>query len=278
MSVIIQKEASLLFSSDPAIGAENVTNNGSSFSVTLNNPLYIPKGAVNCMVAVNTAAIWYVNYNISTQLRNNQFKFTTTAAPAGTHTVIISDGLYSLSALSTTISNLIINLGYAASMFFFSGDDATQQTIITFSNVNDSIDFTIPNSLRFILGFNSAVYTAPSKNYSLYSPNIAAFNTDNSYIISSDLTPMGIPINNQDQGILVNVPITSPPGSQIIYQPNNLVWSDASNLIGHPKQNIRFKLMNQNLIPINTVGETWQFTLVIQYSLLLTEAKFPLVP
>lgn len=278
MSVILEKETAYFFSSDTTVGATQVGNNGSTFAVALNSPIMIPKGAISCEVGVYSAAIWYVNPNISVQLTNNQFRFTTSNAPAGTYTITFPDGLYSLSGLNSTLSNLITNLGLPSNLFVLSGDDATQKTIITFLTAGDSVDFTIPNSLRFILGFNSAVYTAPSNNFNQFSDNPAAFNTDNSYIISSDLVTTGIPINNQSFGILVNVPITSVPGSQIIYQPAQVVWVDAGELIGQTKQFIRFRLTNQSLSPINTVGETWQFTLSIRWKLLLSTDKLPLKP
>lgn len=278
MSVILEKEQSYFFSSDPTVGATQIQQNGSVFSVALNSPISIPKGAIDAQVAINSAAIWYVNPNISVQLTNNEFTFTTTAAPAGTYTITLPDGLYSLEGLNNTLSNAFVNLGLPSNLFVISGDDATQSTVITFLTSGDSIDFTVANSLRFILGFNNAVYTAPSANYNLYSPNPAAFNADNSYLISSTLTSVGIPINNQSFGILVNVPITATPGSQIVYQPANLVWSDASDLIGQIKQFITFRLTNQSLVPVDTVGEIWQFTLVIKWKLILSNESLPLKP
>ena len=280
MSVILEKETSYFFSSDTTVGATQVGNNGSTFAVALNTPIMIPKGAISCEVAVYSAAIWYVNPNISVQLSNNQFKFTTSNAPAGTYTITIPDGLYSLAGLNSTLSNSFVNLGLPSNLFSLSGDNATQSSIITFLTNGDSIDFTIPTSLKTVLGFNSAVYTAPSNNYNLFSPNPAAFNADNSYIISSDLVTTGIPINNQSYGILVNVPIVigETPGSQIVYQPNQVVWCDAVELIGQTKQFIRFRLTNQSLLPVNTVGETWQFTLSIRWKLLLSTEKLPLKP
>lgn len=278
MSVILEKEQSYFFSSDTTVGATQVQNNGSTFAVALNTPIAIPKGAVDCTIGINSAAIWYVNPNISAALGNNQFRFTTSQAPAGTYTITLQDGLYSLDGLNSTLSNEIVNLGLPANLFVISGDDATQSTIITYSTAGDSIDFTIPNSLRNILGFNSLVYTAPSADFNLYSPNPAAFNADNSYLISTDLISVGLSINNQSYGILVNVPITAAPGSQIIYSPQNIVWTDASDIIGNQKQFVRFRLTNQSLVPINTVGETWQFTLVIKWKLILSNEILPLKP
>ena len=280
MTTLLKRETSFLFSSDPSVGATQITNNGSAFAVALDTPISIPKGALNCEVALNFAALWYVNPNVSVQLTNNQFRFTTSSAPAGTYTITFPNGLYSLEGLNSALSNLIVNLGLPANLFILSGNDATQSTVISFFNALDSVDFTIPNSLRFILGFDSLVYTAPTANYNLFSPNPAQFNADVSYLISSDLTPVGIPVNNQSNGVLANIPIPlgTAPGSQIIYQPPNLVWSDANALIGAPKQFIRFRLTNQNLVPIDTVGETYQLTVVLRWQILISNEVLPLKP
>lgn len=280
MSVVYEKEQSYFFSSDPNVGASQVMANGSKFSVALNNPILIPKGAIECSMSVNSAAIWYVNPNVSLELKNNTFRFTTTSAPAGTYTFTFPNGLYSLQELNSTISNNLINIGLPSNLFVLSGDNATQKTIITFLTSGDSIDFTVANSIRGVLGFNSAVYTAPSANYNLYSPNSAAFNADNSYLIASDLVSVGIPLNNQSFQILVNIPIQQgdAPGTQILYAPTNPVWFECKEIVGHPKQFIRFWLTNQSFVPVDTVGETWDFTVVIKWKLLLTNESLPLKP
>ena len=278
MSVIIKRQASYFFSSDEKNGASNVQDNGSTFSVILNNPIQIPAGAVNCEIGVADAQIWYVNPNISADLKNNKFKFTTTVAPAGTYTITFNDGLYSLQELNATLSNALVNLGLPANLFLLSGDDATQSTIITILTSGDSVDFTVANSLKDVLGFNNAVYPAPSANFNQYSPNPAAFNDDNSYLIASNIVSTGIPLNNKSFGILVNVPINDAPGKQILYEPKHITWSDANQLIGNGRQSLDFFLTNQSQAKVNTLGEKWQFTLVLRWQMLLTDKQLPLKP
>ena len=73
MSVILRRQQSYFFSSDTKTGASNVQKNGSTFTIQLNSPIMIPKGAINCEIGINSAAIWYVNPNISVMLTNNKF-------------------------------------------------------------------------------------------------------------------------------------------------------------------------------------------------------------
>lgn len=277
-AVIIKRNSSIFFSSDPTVGALNVSQNGSVFNINLTSPIAIPKGAVSCDIAVISASIPYVNPNISADLKNDQFRFTTSEAPAGTFTISIPKGLYSLEALNNILSNSFVNLGHSPNLLVLTGDDATQSTVITFLLSGDSVDFTIANSVRTVLGFDSAVYTAPSAGFNQYSPNPAQFNSDTQYLISSNLVTNGVPINSVGVGILTNVPITATPGSIIVYQPNNLLWVDAAELIGANKAQLTFRVTNQNLVPIDTLTDKWSFTLMFKWSLLLTSESVPLNP
>lgn len=278
MAVLLEKTVSYIFNSDPASGSQNLSSDGSSFQVTLNLPLLIPKSAVNAVGGVLQANIWNTSPNISPLFKNNIFTFTTTQVPAGTYTITIPEGLYSLEGLNTYLSSQFVNLGLSSNLISLGGDFATQKTILTFEFSGDSVDFTIPNSINSILGFNSEVLTAPSNNYSFYSENTATFNRNNSYIISSNLVSQGIPVNNQSQGIITTVPINVSPGSQINYQPQNVIWFDMTELIGSYKLNMQFNLLNQDLEATPTGGEFWQFTLLVKYNILLSTSVLPLKP
>jgi len=278
MAVLLEKTFSYIFNSDPASGAQQISADGSVFSVTLNNPISIPKSAIDAQGGVLQANIWNTSPNIAAAFNNNKFRFTTTQAPAGTYTLTIPDGLYSIDGLNTYLSTQFTNLGFAASLMAIGGDFATQSSILIISFAGDSVNFTFPNSVNSVLGFNAAIYTAPSNDYSFYSQNPAVFNRNNSYIIASNIVSQGIPVNNQSQGIITTVPINVAPGSQIVYQPQNVIWFDIVELIGSSKLNIQFRLLNQNLVPTPTGGENWSFTLMIKYCILLSNAVLPLKP
>jgi hypothetical protein len=90
-------------------------------------------------------------------------------------------------------------------------------------------------------------------------------------LIRSNLVSQGIPVNSIGQGIIAQVPITVPPGSQINYSPFNPIPVDASELIGIGKNTFSFSLCDQNLRATPTAGETWNFVVVLNYFILLTE-------
>ena len=60
----IPQEISMIISSDPLNGASNMSSDGSSFSVLLQDGLKIPKNAVNVNISVQESSIWWVMNNI----------------------------------------------------------------------------------------------------------------------------------------------------------------------------------------------------------------------
>ena len=257
---LIKKSVSLVFNSDAKAGAQNISADLSSFDITLNDPLSIPRDAVECSAAITSANIWNTVFNISASFNNNKLRFTTSAAPAGVKTLTIADGLYSVAGLNTAISTLLINLTLPGNLITISGDDATGKTILNLLTAGDSIDFTFPNSVREVLGFNSAVITAPSAGFSFFSDSVAQFNRINSWVIASNLVPGGISVNNRMRGIIGQINIVAKPGRQDSYMPTNLTSFDANSLVGASRTNLRFELLDQNLRTV-AMPDTYSLTL-----------------
>ena len=274
MSILVPKTASIFFSSDPTVGASNISADGSSFTVYLNTPLGIPKSAVDATLEVISASIWNTSYNISADFLNNNFTFTTGGVP---RSITIPDGLYSLGGLNSFLSTQFTNLGLSANVITISGNDATQKTILTFLNAGDSVNFTIANSVRLILGFNSRVVISISIGYNEFSDTVAVFNRVNSYLLKSNIVSQGIPINNIGASIISAIPISVGPGSQINYSPTNVIPVDASELIGQAKNVITFQLLDQSLRPTPTANEYYQFVIVFRWFILLTNERVPLM-
>ena len=61
---LIPQEISLLVSSDKNLGASNLNSHGSSFEVQLDQPLEIPKAALNVSIEVQEATVWWSIPNI----------------------------------------------------------------------------------------------------------------------------------------------------------------------------------------------------------------------
>jgi hypothetical protein len=278
MSVIVDKQLCYTFSSNTSTGAQNIQNNGASFSVALNSPIYIPKGTVDCTVEVLQAAVWNTSPNIAVEFGNYRLRFTYRET---VYAFVIPDGLYSLTDLNTTISRLLANAGLASNLFLLSGDQSTQKTVITYSVSGVRIDFTRPDSIRTVLGFDarlSPVGGISAVGQSDFSDNTAVFNRINSFFVRSSMVNNGLPLNNVGSGIIAAIPITAAPGSQINYAPTIPIAVDASDLPGTTLQFISFDLLDQELRYVNTVGEDWSITLAIKYKILLTIESLPMVP
>ena len=280
MSVLIPFESSYYFSSDPAFGAQNVSADGSRFSVALNTPIQLPRAAMNATIEVTQASVWNTSPNISATIGNNAFTFTTSnAANAGTHSLVIPDGLYSLAGLNGYIGTALGNLGLPTNLITLSGDDATQKTVLTFLDAGDSVDFTVANSVREVLGFNSRIAPAAPQaaGWNEFSDNVAAFNRVNSFILTSDLVSNGIPTNSTAAKILANVPITSSAGNQVNFQPQTPTRVSIRELIGGSRTNFSFQILDQLLRPLDTNSEFYTMLLTLRWHTLLTSEKVPMM-
>ena len=161
MPVNAQYNQSFFFSSDTEAGAQNVSSDGTRFSVQLADPIAIPNGALACELGVLTASIWNNSPNIGLGLGtagvdDNKFQYTTSTAPAGTYNVTLPTGLYSLAAISSYMSSQFVNNRHAANLFSFSRQVATRLATITTLTLGDTAHFEQVGTIGSILGFPSA--------------------------------------------------------------------------------------------------------------------------
>jgi hypothetical protein len=280
--MLLEKQNSYIFSSNPENGAVNVTPDGSSFSVQLNSPVTIPAEAVYATLEVVQANVWWTVFNISAANNNNKlYVYTDWVAPDGgvpptgpNFIITIEDGLYGMEELQSVLARELSNLALPTDLFTLSGDVSTQKTIISFNyDAVISIDFTKPDSFREILGFDSRFVPLTPKpaGYIEYSDKIARFNQISSFLMNTDLISNGSPVNNTSIGTIANVLIDVKPGPQINYTPVISTKADASELIGKSKNYFSFRLTDQNRTTVNTNGEYYSLTVVIKYYLPFTE-------
>lgn len=252
----------MFFNSSPAAGAVQVTADGSGFSVMVDNGISFPREARAITVTLVQANIWYTSPNISQDFANNIFQFTSGGTP---YTLTIPAGLYSVGDLNSFIATSCVNLGLLANTISLSGNSSTGQSLITLANAADSVDFTSPASVRTLLGFDAGVYISPSAGYTFSSQNVAAFNRVNSYLITSNLTSGGLPINQYASGVVGSIPINVSPGSQIQYSPSQPIAIAAPELAGTSRNNFRFQLVDQQLRPTPTAGDSYNFIIKFSY-------------
>jgi hypothetical protein len=249
--MLLEKQLSYIFSSNPDNGAINVSADGSSFSVQLNQPIAIPAEAIHATLEVQSANVWWTIPSVSAALGNNKlYIYSEWIATDGgippnypNYEITIADGLYSLDGLSAAIARELANQGLPSNLITLAGDNSTQRTIITFTySQPTTVDFIPSDTFREILGFNARFVPVTPKpaGYSEYSDNVAEFNQISSFLINTDLISDGIPVNNTSSGTIANVLIDVVPGKLINYTPVISVKVTQTNSLGNQRTSFRF--------------------------------------
>jgi len=272
----VKIEDDFSISSDPSLGAQNVQQNGSQFTVVFNPPISVPREAKNVRVSVERATTWFTYPSISASLGNNIFTYFENGVQFD---LTIPDGLYSLDQLEQTIIDLGTNAGIVNSPNPFiqlTGNEATQKVNLTFGynsggpGLETKVVFGA-NSPYEILGWNEfdeeEAPLAPTDPLTIQfsAPNVAGFNTINEVLLKSDLVPQGIPINNKFSGVLTPIQIDVPPGSQQVYQPFRPLYCSGESLKNSNRTNIKFFLTDEEGNPLDTAGEYFTATIRISY-------------
>lgn len=273
-TIFLEKEATLLVSSDPQLGAINRSTDGSSFEISLEDAIQIPANAVNCSITVEESTVWWTVPNIITGSNDKFYIFGDSNALIPVpqlYTLTIPQGLYDLTGLNNSLLTQLENVGARMNpspLINLLADSNTQRVIIRFNYSNVTVNFTLPNTSKDILGFTAVILgpfgIIPTNQLA---PNVAAFNTVNYFLIASDLVRQGLRFNNTYAGIITQILITASPGSQIVSTPFNPSKIQSDELIGSKRTNIRFNLTDDKLRAVNTNGEYYTARIVIRYSI-----------
>jgi hypothetical protein len=274
-SFLLPKERSYFFSTADTDLNTIVSSDRSTISMTLDTPISISSGSLDTSIEINTASLWHTSPNISSALGNNVFSYYINNVQS---TIIIEDGLYSLSSFESHLSRLFVNNGQPSDLITFTGKDSTQTVSITFS-ANTQVDFTVQNSVSSVLGFNPALYpnVLINSTYSLTGANVAKFNTINTFTIKSDLVLGGIPVNNNDLNLLAVIPIPSGSvGRQINYTPVHPSKVDATDLRGKKRSTFYIQICDEHGKPVRQT-EQWSVLIVVKELILISDKNMPLM-
>ncbi len=271
---LIEYQIPYIFSSSPTNGAQAISKDKNEFTVTLNEPVRIPRGALNCTIELQNASITYVSPNISAERLNTLLDFDYLGTP---YNIVFPDGLYSLGDINSFLSRFFVAAGLPTDLFAFTGESATQKTVLTFNYAGTRIDFTTPDSINPLLGFESIFYPLllPSTvGESFTSENEAQLNSLIAYLIDCSLcSGNGIPINQNSSNIIASVPITVAPGSLLVYSPFNSVKTNCDTLIGSPTNNVRVRITDQEGRDIDMLDDPWSITVIIKYYLQVGDSR-----
>lgn len=258
---LLNYERSFLFTnSGSAYRPDNSTKN--RFTILLSRPIAIPPFAKNVMIKCLYASIWNTSPNIAA---NQELRF---YRGATLYVIAVPIGLYSLADLTDTISRTLIELGLPDDLILLTANYATQRVIFVLKEINMRIDFTNANSqlLRIILGFdNRMVGPTTVTNEQEVADSTAAFNQLNSFHVGTSLlNGGGIRINDGEFSTVAIIPVTSAPGSQILFTPINAISLACDSLAGNLVNNVSFWITDERQRDI-IVNEPFEISLTITF-------------
>lgn len=266
---IIEYKIPLIVNSDPRAGALNVGDNGASFEIELEQPLYIPREALQCYITVQNFTFWYTFYNITAENNVMDVSYFDGILLVQS-TLTIDPGLYDLDHLNVEIQRKLAASPLPSDLFVLQPSTSDQKTVIRFNYTGVQVDFTVGNSIGPLLGFNSRLVplaqTVSAEQYEK-SDNQAQFNNVNYVLLHSDLISKGIRVNDKYNQTIAQALLTSAPGSQVVSEPQHLPEIPSNELIGEERSTIRFWITDENDLRLDTSGETWSARMIIHYSM-----------
>ena len=255
-------EINLIANSNPANGAVNLSEDGSEFSIIFDNPLRIPKSD-SVHLSCPQAFVWWTIANVIEGVNNKLY--INNLETGQNYIVQIPEGLYDLNGLNQAIDRSLTQLGVQTEpvpLITLLPDSATQRVVIEGNGSNLQVDFTYPDTLREILGFDGQIYNIATP---VLAPNVARFNTVNSFLLHTDLCNNGIKLNGKYNQTVAQVLINVAPGSQIVYEPFRPSRIFTPELSNRNITTARFWLTNDKNERVNTGGEYWSMKIRIEY-------------
>lgn len=265
----MEEEIPIIVSSDFKNGAFNISPDGSSFEVLLEEPINIPANARNVTLSTVSSNIWWTIPNVITGQNDKLYiSGPDTLDVVQSYVITIPQGLYDSVGLNSSIKLQLETAGAKISpshLITLSADVYSQKTLIRFNYNTVSIDFTQNDTFRDIIGFNSSVLGPYASPITVFADNVASYNQVNYFLIHSDLTNKGIRFNRSYNQIISQVLIDVSPGSQIVNTPFNPSKINVNELIGTSRSRIRMWLTDDENRPVNTNSEVWGVHMVIKY-------------
>ena len=183
------------------------------------NPINLPD--YDCEIALVNLETWNSFANVTSS--NNQFRYSTDGGNTW-KLITIETGAYQLESINDEIQRLMSVNGdwdSAGNAYYItiSANTSTLKSVIDITHADYKIDFTIPNSLRLILGFDSVILSK-GRNISDSIVNIIDFN---SIFVNCDCINDSY-VNGISSPVIYSFGPKVPPGYRIAESPVNLVY------------------------------------------------------
>jgi hypothetical protein len=282
------QEINISASSDPAIGAENRSPDGSAFELTLSNAIRIPQRARNIQLSVEKATIWWSTPNVF-ETNNTIVVVDRRQRDANTGTLIspnveapdsndwvryeirLLTGLYSAADIDSYVDRQIKSrTGEDQRLIEISGNTSYDRVEIKTKQPFISVDLDTRNSIASLLGFEPSIYSGINNGTLFVAPARVDLAPTDFYLIQCSLADEGMRVANRQSQIVAQVPITAVVGNLIVYEPLRPPLLSCEGLRAQPTRTIRFSLLKDDLTPANTNGNNWSVEVKVRYSMPLT--------
>ena len=278
----MDRQISWFLSSNPVLGAQNVSRTGSYFEVYLQEPFILPSNASNVTCELQSAVVWNSAFNVATGV-NDLFYYSTTPIAGGAEVdrvVQIPAGNYDLHLLAEAIgfqTSLIVGAPIPVGSVTFplrGGYCLTSLLIRAGTHYISRVRYGQPGDISTLVGFfpQNLVWSVPVavNNEQSFQSDVAPPAKDGTrdWLIQSSLVNRGIRVNSRFQNVLASLSFANtPPGSQLLYSPPQPkpVPTDLTGLtISYVASYITDSVTGQ---PVDTNGEYWSYIAVIRYQI-----------
>jgi hypothetical protein len=230
----------------------------------LKPPLNIPQVS-GLKVACHSFSFTNFFINVSATLTNNHFYFSNDLLDTTKFDILIPDGSYSVTELSETINNGVINLGQPDGLIKLIPDYATNKVQFNISQAGWFIFFGA-NSPYELLGtiLNQTIPNAGLTigAYTELGPNVATFNSILNLYLHTNLSNSSIFSDGRQSDIIASIVPTASIGSIQETREFNLIWLNADNLGGLILSNIDLYITDQDGDPVN-LSDDYSATLIL---------------
>lgn len=204
------------------ITLSDTTSNSNDFTVAYARSLKMDvSNGQTYEIGMVSAQIYYTFANISATLLNNQFVYSN---GVDTRTLTIPNGQYNITQLNDEVQRQIIGLGDTEANLVLVPNYSTNKVRIELAG-GYSVDFTIANSLKDLLGFTAIVVNTTQEG-----TNIANVSRDvEKILVHCSIANNSSFLNTDTSDTIGEVYLTQPPGSQITQAKNPIIWIPVSN-------------------------------------------------
>lgn len=244
-------------------------DDGSAFIATFEEPLRLPANCISPSLCVLESDVFNVVPNLTAASTLNISGLT------GADVLIsFPEGIYNLSDINDIIDRTLQTSGYDEGIVKIEADTVTGKiiTVLNDTTVGQTLTVeyaTATSALQSLLGQTTNV-TAPTTSYfSQLGDNIAKFNLTRFLLINSDIVQSGIAINGIYNNIIGKHILSSPPGSQSVYEPIHKSFTPVPNLVGAGKTSYRVWLTDDRNQPVK-MSEPWSVNIELSYSEIIT--------